>query len=429
MAAGAHGFSYRSGVLAAEEVPLAEIAAAVATPLYCYATAGLLGQYQALRDAFAGRAVQICYALKANDNLAVVRTFAAAGAGADIVSVGELHRALAAGVPPGRIVFSGVGKTTAEMATALAAGIHQFNVESLPELETLAAVAGAAGTRAPVVIRINPDVDAGTHDKIATGRKQDKFGVDWTAAPAIFARAAALASIDLVGIAVHIGSQLTSLAPYTAAFGRVAEMVRTLRGQGIRIDRLDLGGGLGVRYSDETPLAPAAYARLIAATVGELGCALTIEPGRFLVANSGVLLTRVILVKESAGRRFVIVDAGMNDLIRPALYGAHHTILPVVAPRQDAVWTPADVVGPVCESGDIFARDRPLPPVAADDLLVLLSAGAYSSVMASRYNSRPPAPDVQVHGRAFAVTRRRLSHAEMLAAETLPPWLGPESRP
>lgn len=421
-------FDYRDGLLAADGVPLARIADAVGTPVYCYSTAALTASYRSFVDAFAaqpalaGRA-SICYALKANSNLAVVRTLADLGAGADVVSEGEMRRALAAGVPAGKIVFSGVGKSRAEMAAALEAGILQLNVESDAELVALDEVARAHGVRAPVALRVNPDVEAGTLDKISTGRKQDKFGIDWDLAPRIFRHAVDLPGIDLCGIAVHIGSQLTSLAPYRAAFTRVADLARGLRAEGVPVRRLDFGGGLGITYHNETPPDVAAYAALIAELAGGLDCDILIEPGRRIAGPAGVLLTRVLRVKETPHRRFVIVDAAMNDLVRPAMYDAWHPVLPVRAAAPDAALRPADLVGPVCESTDIFAAQRALPPLAEGDLLAIGAAGAYGAVMASEYNSRPLVPEVLLREERWAIVRRRPTLDETLVLERMPDWL------
>ncbi|MFQ5784576.1 MAG: diaminopimelate decarboxylase [Alphaproteobacteria bacterium] len=420
-------FAYRDGRLCAEEVPLERIAATVGTPFYCYATATLERHYRVFAEAFADTDATVLYSLKANSNLAVVRTFATLGAGADVVSAGELHHALAAGVPPGRIVFSGVGKTRDEMAYALDAGILQFNVESLDEIEALNTVAAGRGVRAAVALRINPDIDPGTHEKITTGVRGNKFGIDYDRAGEAATRVAALPAVDLVGLAVHIGSQLTDLAPFEAAFARLAALVGTLRAAGHDIARLDLGGGLGIRYENETPPLPAAYAEMVRRATAETGCALLFEPGRMIVGNTGVLVTRVIYVKNTDHRRFVIVDAAMNDLLRPALYDAYHAIEPVIEPAPGAPRAPVDVVGPVCESGDTFARDRPLPPVAPGTLLVFRTAGAYGAVMASTYNARPLAPEVLVKGAEFAVVRRRPSFDEMVALEAMPAWLRDET--
>lgn len=421
--AGAPGFAYRKGALHVEDVALADIAAAVGTPAYVYSTAALEQNYRAYAEALAGLDATICYALKANGNLAVIRTLARLGAGADVVSEGELRRALAAGVPAGKIVFSGVGKTRAEMAFALDAGIAQLNVESEPELEALSEVAAAKGVAAPVAIRVNPDVDAGTHDKISTGRKENKFGIEAEHAVELYARAQAMKGIRTLGLAVHIGSQLTDLGPYRAAFERVAWLVRRLRAQGLKVSHLDLGGGLGIVYHREQPPSPADYGRLVREIIGPLGCAIAIEPGRSLVGNAGVLLTRVVYVKQGSARRFVIVDAAMNDLARPTLYDAYHDIVTVAAPPSGAELAPVDVVGPVCETGDTFAVGRPLPPVESGDLLALMTSGAYGAVMASTYNARPLVPEVLVKGARFAEVRARQDYDTMLKMDVMPPWL------
>ena len=416
-------FEYRDGALCAEDVPLDDIATATGTPFYCYATATLERHYRVFADAFSGVPATVLYSLKSNANLAVVRTFARLGAGADVVSAGELHRAVAAGVPGRRIVFSGVGKSREEMAYALDAGILQFNVESLDEIEALDAVAVSQARRAQVALRINPDVDARTHEKITTGVRANKFGIARDLAGEAAARVAASSALELVGLAVHIGSQLTELAPFEAAFARLAALTRALRAEGHAIERLDLGGGLGIRYRDENPPLPDVYAEMVKRETAGLGCELLLEPGRMIVGNAGVLVTRVLYVKEASERRFVIVDAAMNDLLRPALYDAYHAIEPVREPAPGAAYAPVDVVGPVCETGDTFALDRPLPPVSPGDLLVFRSAGAYGAVMASTYNARPLVPEVLVNGDRFAVVRRRPDFDEMAALESLPDWL------
>lgn len=421
------GFAYVDGVLTADRVPLPEIAARVGTPAYVYSTAGLEAAWRAYADAFdlrPGGGIDICYALKANSNLAVIRTLARLGAGADVVSEGEMRRAMAAGIPAGRIVFSGVGKTRDEQAAALKAGIHQINVESLPELDLLSAVAVELGVTAPVALRINPDVDAGTHGKIATGRKEDKFGIDFDHAGAAFARAKALPGLRPLGVALHIGSQLLSVTPFQRAFGKIGDLVRALRADGIGIERLDLGGGLGVPYRPEDREPDyRAYAAVVREATAGLDCHVTLEPGRSLVAAAGILLARVIHVKEGLHRRFLVLDAAMNDLIRPSLYDAWHTILPVKEPAAGAPLSPMDVVGPVCETGDTFARDRPLPPMRAGDLVAFLTAGAYGAVMAGTYNSRPLAPEVLAAKGGWSVVRRRPSLAEALELESMPDWL------
>jgi len=416
-------FTYRNGVLHAEDVPLPEIAAAVGTPFYCYAASTLEDRYRTFAAALADVNPTICYALKANSSQAVIRTFARLGAGADIVSEGELLRARAAGVPAEKIIFAGVGKTREEIRTALEHRIWQFNAESIPELHALSEVAVSMGVKAPVALRINPDVDAKTHAKISTGKKDNKFGIDYDHAREAYALAATLPGIEPVGIAVHIGSQLTDVTPFRDAFVRVADLVRALRADGHKVPRVDLGGGLGVPYRGETPPDLSAYAALVREIIRPLGCHVACEPGRWMVAEAGVLVSRVVHVKDGTSRRFVIVDAGMNDLIRPAMYDAYHPIDPVDEPAPDAPIGPVDVVGPVCESGDTFAIERPMPPLSAEDLVAFRFAGAYGAVMASTYNSRPLAPEVIVKGDRFATSRRRQTVEELLAAERLPPWL------
>ncbi|WP_298372107.1 diaminopimelate decarboxylase [Azospirillum sp.] len=416
-------FAYRYGVLHAEFVSVNEVARAVGTPFYLYSTAALEAHYSAYAGAFAGQDAGVCYALKANSNLAVIRTFAKLGAGGDVVSVGEMKRALAGGIPPERIVFSGVGKTREELRAALEAGIHQINVESIPELEALSAVASSLGVVAPIAIRVNPDVDVKTHAKITTGKKENKFGIDYDQARDIYKLAASLPGIKPVSIAVHIGSQLTDLAPFRAAYERLAALLHQLRADGHDIQRLDLGGGLGITYKNEAPPDLADYAAMVRSITGNLGCRVTLEPGRSLVGNAGILVSRVIYVKQGLHRRFAIVDAAMNDLIRPSLYEAYHGIIPVAEPESGAALEPYDVVGPVCESGDTFAVQRPLPTLADDDLVAFLSAGAYGAAMSSTYNTRPLIPEVLVNGDRFAVIRPRPTVEEMLAAERAPDWL------
>jgi diaminopimelate decarboxylase len=418
-------FSYRGGELFAEQLPVARIAATVGTPFYLYSAAGFTAQYRQFADAFLPDSPLICYAVKANSNLAVLRHFAALGAGADVVSEGELRRALAAGVPPQRIIFSGVGKTTAEMEAALEADIHQINVESVPELQRLSEVATAQSRSARVAIRVNPDVDAHTHVKISTGRKENKFGIELGEAFAAYRLAGELPGIEPVGLAVHIGSQLTDLEPYRCAFERVAELVLELRAFGLSVGRIDLGGGIGVRYHAERPLEPPRYANLVHDIFGPLGLTLAFEPGRVLTAAAGLLVSRVLYVKEGSTKRFVIVDAAMNDLIRPALYDAWHDIVPVRLPAAGATLAPADVVGPVCETGDTFAIDRELPPFAEGDLLAFTAAGAYGAVMSTTYNSRLLVPEVLVSGERFAIFRARPSYDALLSLDTIPQWLSP----
>jgi diaminopimelate decarboxylase len=417
-------FTYRGGELHAEGLAVAEIAAAVGTPFYLYSAAGFLGQYRRFAAAFAAERPLVCYSVKANSNLAVLRLFAGLGAGADVVSEGELRRALAAGVPPHRIIFSGVGKAPAELEAALSAQIHQINVESLPELLRLSAVAAARHETARVAIRVNPDIDAGTHAKIATGRKENKFGIGLDQTVEAYRLAAELPAIAPKGLAIHIGSQLVALEPFRRAFARLAELVLELRASGLPVERLDLGGGVGIRYDAEPAFDLDAYARLVRTMLVPLGVSLAFEPGRFLAGPAGLLVARVLYVKEGAQRRFVILDAAMNDLIRPTLYDAWHDVLPVSLPARDAVLAPADLVGPVCESGDTFATGRDLPPLAEGDLVALGTAGAYGAVMSSTYNSRLLVPEVLVAGERFAVIRERPSYEALLSLDRIPGWLG-----
>jgi len=418
-------FNYRQGILCAEDVAVPEIAASVGTPFYVYSAATLRRHFQVFDDALAGMDHLVCYAVKANSNLAVLRLLADMGAGMDVVSAGEYLRAKAAGVPGERIVFSGVGKTREEMRIALEGGIRQVNLESEPEMLALSEVATSLGVTVPVTIRVNPDVDAKTHEKISTGKSQNKFGIPISRARAAYAETAAQPGLKVVGIDVHIGSQLTDLAPYRAAYEKVAELTRTLRADGHEISRLDLGGGLGIPYerSNAAPPLPVDYGRVVQETVGDLGCEIEIEPGRLIAGNAGLMVTRVIYVKQGEGRKFLIVDAAMNDLVRPAMYEAHHDIVPVVEPEAGAEQDLYDIVGPVCESGDTFAKSRSLPAFAADDLVAFRSAGAYGAVMASEYNSRPLIPEVLVDGDRFAVVRARPSYDEMLARDSVPDWL------
>ncbi len=420
-------FAYRDGVLCAESLPLEEIAAAVGTPAYVYSSSDVETAYRDFAEALGGLPATICYAVKANGNQALIATLGRLGAGADVVSEGELRRALAAGIPAEKIVFAGVGKTAQELAFALDRNILQFNVESLPELELLNRIALEKGRQAPVALRINPNVDAGTHAHISTGRSDHKFGIDIDQAPAIFARARDLAGISLQGIAVHIGSQLLDLAPYRAAFARLVALYREFQAAGYPLRRLDLGGGLGIAYKGEQTPDLRAYAGVVREATAGLDADLIFEPGRLLVGNAGVLLTRVIYLKEGSSRRYAIVDAAMNDLIRPMLYEAWHEILPAREAAPGAAAAPVDIVGPICETTDTFARGRPLPPLAAGDLLTICSAGAYSAVMSSSYNARLPAPEVLVRGDRFAVVRPRLDHEALIAQDRMPDWLDGES--
>jgi diaminopimelate decarboxylase len=416
-------FPYRGGELHAEDVPIERIAAAVGTPFYLYSAAGLAALYHRFAEAFAPAKPLVCYAVKANSNLAVLRLFARLGAGADVVSEGELRRALAAGIPPRHIIFSGVGKTREELEAALAAGIHQINVESVPELRRLSEVAVARRQTARVALRVNPDIDALTHAKIATGKKENKFGIDIEDAGEAYRLAAELPGIEPVGLAMHIGSQLVDLGPFRDAFARLAELVLELRAAGLSVGLLDLGGGIGIRYHAERPPEPAAYAALVRQVFGPLEVELAFEPGRVLCGPAGLLIASVVYVKDGATRRFVILDAAMNDLIRPALYEAWHDIVPVRLPSAGAVLSPADVVGPVCETGDTFGTERDVPPLAEGDLVALTDAGAYGAVMSSAYNSRLLVPEVMVSEGRFAVIRARPSYEAMLALDAIPDWL------
>ncbi len=415
-------FNYRNGALCAEDVAIADIAEAVGTPFYCYSAATLERHYRIFTEALSGLDATVCFSVKSNGNLAVLRTLANLGAGADVVSGGELKRALAAGMQADRIVFSGVGKTESEIEQALVANIRSINAESEPELAAIDRVAKRLDKRAQVMLRINPDVDAHTHAKITTGLNENKFGIEWTAAHQVIVRARALANVQIVGLAVHIGSQMTDLEPFREAFIRVRDVVAMLRADGIAITHLDLGGGLGVPYDGSETPPPADYGRIVRETVGDLGCRLAFEPGRLIVGNAGILVTKVVYVKDGATRRFVIVDTAMNDLLRPALYDAKHEIVPVAATNQAS--EVVDVVGPVCETGDTFATQVALAPVKAGDYLAIRTAGAYGSVMASTYNSRDLVPEVLVRGAEFAVVRRRMGLQAFLDYEQFPAWLG-----
>ena len=417
-------FEYRGGVLHAEEVPLDKIADEVGTPFYCYSTATLTRHYRVFAAALPKTAL-IAFSVKANGNLAVLKTLGNLGAGADVVSAGELKKALAAGIPAQRIVFSGVGKTKEEMRIALDAGIYQFNVEGEPELDALSEVAASLNAKAPVTLRVNPDVDAKTHAKINTGTAETKFGIPWSRAHAAYAHGAKLPGIEIVGVDVHIGSQITELAPFKAAFERVAGLIAELRSKGHRIGRADLGGGLGVPYrlDNAPPPDPAAYGSVIAAATKHLDVQLILEPGRLIAANAGILVSRVIYVKPGESKVFLVLDAGMNDLIRPAMYDAHHDILPIREPQPNAPRQRYDVVGPVCETADLFARDRDLPEARGSDLMAIMTAGAYGSVMASAYNARPPAPEVLVHGQQWCVVRPRMTLEALFALDRVPGWL------
>jgi diaminopimelate decarboxylase len=418
-------FEVRDGELWCEDVPLRQIAEEVGTPVYVYSTATLERHYTVFRDAFAPRKVLVAYAMKANSNLSVMKTLARLGAGADTVSEGEIRRALAAGVPPSRIVFSGVGKTRRELAFAVEIGVSEINVESEPELDLLAEVAELLDARPKVTFRVNPDVSAGGHAKISTGKSENKFGVSFSEAERLYAKAAANKNLDLIGVSCHIGSQITDLAPMAEAFAKMRGLVERLRGQGLPVERLDLGGGLGAPYFDQPdPPTPADFAAVVEDVLEGLDIELVFEPGRVIAANAGILLSRVIHVHERPeGRRFLVVDAAMNDLVRPAMYDAFHHIRPVRQPRPGANLSAYDVVGPVCETGDTFCRDRELPPLGAGDLIAFMTAGAYGAAMSSEYNTRPLVPEVLVSGDKYAVVRPRPTYEEMLAREPLAPWL------
>jgi len=421
-------FDYRGGELHGEDVSLRHIAEQVGTPFFCYSTATLERHYRVFSEAVSGLDSSICYAVKANSNIAVIATLANLGAGADVVSGGELQRALVAGVPPEKIVFSGVGKTANELAQALKAGVKQINVESEPELRSLSAVAQALGKEAQVAVRVNPNVDAGTHEKITTGKSENKFGIDLDLAPGVYRRAADLPGIRLSGVALHIGSQLTDLEPYRIAYGKAVEFVRELRANGHDIRHLDLGGGLGITYDQENAPSPQEYGDMVAEVIGDLDCSVTFEPGRLITGNAGVLVTEVIFVKEGIDRKFCIIDSAMNDLIRPTLYNAYHAIVPLSEPESGATTTKMDVVGPICESGDYFAKGRELPPIADGDLLAVRTVGAYAAVMSSAYNSRPLAPEVLVNGDQYSIIRKRVTIDDMINFESLPDWMDSQGK-
>jgi diaminopimelate decarboxylase len=418
-------FLYKNGVLHAEDVSLSEIAATVGTPFYAYSTATLLRHFALFDEALAGMDHLVCYAMKAASNQAILKTLANAGAGMDVVSGGEYLRAKAAGVSGDKIVFSGVGKTADEMRMALQGGIRQFNVESEPEMALLNSIALELGKTAPITIRVNPDVDAKTHAKIATGKSENKFGIPIARARDVYAMAGSMRGLDVIGIDVHIGSQLVDLAPFEQAYLKVAELTEQLRADGHDIRRLDLGGGLGIPYarSNQAPPLPSEYGALIKKCVGHLGCEVEIEPGRLIVGNAGVLVSQVIYVKSGEGRDFLILDAAMNDLIRPAMYDAYHDIVPLREPDAAVEQQPYDIVGPVCESGDTFAKQRMMPPLDAGDLVAFRSAGAYGAVMSSEYNTRPMIPEVLVNSDQFAVIRSRPTFDEMINRDTIPEWL------
>jgi diaminopimelate decarboxylase len=421
-----HHFAYRDGVLHAEDVDLKMLADEVGTPFYVYSSETLEHHVRVFTKAFEGQDHLICYSMKANSNQAVIKTLGAMGAGIDVVSEGELRRALAAGIPASRIVFSGVGKTAREMGYALQEGIACFNVESEPELELLSSVAHRMGLRAAVSIRINPDVDAETHEKITTGKADNKFGIAFGRAEEIYAKAASLPGIEVTGVDMHIGSQITKLEPFEAAFKLMADVIRRLRAQGHNIRHADVGGGLGVpyRHGNEVPPHPDEYAHIIKRVLGPLGVKIMLEPGRLIVGNAGILVSRVIYMKQGEAQKFCIVDAAMNDLIRPTLYGAWHDIVPVVAPADGSVTETVDVVGPVCETGDFMARGRDLPPLVQGDLIAIMTAGAYGAVQAGTYNSRPLIPEVLVKANRYAIVRPRQTYEELIGRDRLAPWQG-----
>src|SRR3954468_12452954 len=419
-----HHFQYKDGVLCAEDVHLDRLAEEVGTPFYCYSTATLERHYKVFAGALPAGSL-VAYAAKANDNLAVLKTLSRLGAGCDVVSGGELAKALAASIPASRIVFSGVGKTREEMRSGLEAGIYQFNVESEPELAALDEVARSLGKRAPTALRINPDVDAKTHAKINTGTSETKFGIPFVRAREAYAHAATLKGIAVVGVDVHIGSQITDLQPFETAFKRVAELVALLRSDGHAITRLDLGGGLGVPYenSNMAPPDPSEYGAMVSRVTKGLDCTLSFEPGRLIAANAGVLVSRVLYVKHGEAKHFLIIDAGMNDLIRPAMYDAWHEIIPVQEPAVGSARTAYDVVGPVCETSDLFAAARQIPELKAGDLVAILSAGAYGAVMAGDYNARPRIAEVLVRGEQWGIVRPRETYADLIAKDRIPDWL------
>ncbi len=412
-------FHYKNGIYHAEDVPLPKIAEAVGTPFYCYSSATFTRHFNVLKEAFAAIPTTICYAVKANSNLAVLKLLAGLGAGADTVSEGEIRRAVAAGIPVEKVVFSGVGKTRDEMRYALSLPISQFNVESLEELEQLNEVAASMGVIAPVAVRVNPDVVANTHEKITTGRKEDKFGIPYDMAPSVYARAAELPHIKVQGITTHIGSQLTSLEPFRKAFQRVVSLVEQLKAAGHAIEVVDLGGGLGIPYAEEAPPSPAEYAQMIIKEIQHLGCRLELEPGRVIAGNAGILVSSLLYMKRTPHREFAVIDAAMNDLMRPAMYGSHHNIFPV---QEGKPMQKADIVGPVCETSDVFTKQADIPDLKPDDLVAIRSAGAYGAVMSGTYNTRLLIPEVLVEGDKFAVIRPRQTYEELLGLDQFADW-------
>ncbi len=420
-----HHFSYKGGVLHAEDVSLSRIAAEVGTPFYCYSSATLTRHYKVLAEAFSGQDAVICFAVKANSNQAVLATMARLGAGMDVVSEGELRRARAAGVAPEKIIFAGVGKTRDEIAYALREGIQSFNVESEPELEALSEVAAGLGATARVAIRVNPDVDAKTHAKISTGKSENKFGIPYLKAVELYAEARRLPAVSVEGIHMHIGSQITDLAPFRDAFRLMRDLTLELRREGHDIRHLDIGGGLGVPYrgSNDVPPHPDEYAALVKAALGDLGAKIYLEPGRMIAGNAGILVTRVVYVKQGAGKRFTIVDGAMNDLIRPTLYEAYHEVWPVTEALSQEPPVLQDIVGPVCETGDYLALERTLAPFEAGDLVAVMTAGAYGAVMSSTYNTRPLVPEILVNEAAYEIVRARPTYDELIGLDRLPAWL------
>lgn len=420
-----HHFDYKDGVMHAESVSLNRIADEVGAPFYCYSSATFERHYRVFAEAFADLPAMVCYAMKANSNQAVLKTLARLGAGADVVSEGELRRAMAAGIPGERIMFSGIGKTAREIRLGLEAGIHCFNVESEPELEILNRIAGELDQIAPISIRINPDVDARTHAKIATGKSENKFGIPWVRALEVYATAAQMPNVKAIGIDTHIGSQITELEPFDSAFARLAALIGELRAAGHDIQHVDLGGGLGIPYGrgSVVPPLPSDYAKVVHKHMQGLDCRVIFEPGRMIAGNAGILVTEVIYVKQGAEKTFVVVDAAMNDLIRPTLYNAIHDIMPVNEPASTTQMIQADIVGPVCETGDYLALDRTMPAVGAGDRLAIMTAGAYGAVQSSTYNSRLLVPEVMVHGDKFHVVRPRTGYEDLIGLDSTPPWL------
>lgn len=415
-------FEYRQGEMFAEDVKIADVANEVGTPFYLYSSASLEHQFNQFKDAFGDLDILICYAVKANTNQAVIKTLADLGAGADVVSEGEMRRAILAGIPPRKIVYSGVAKTVDEMKYALNQGIFQFNVESEPELFQLSKVASSLNKTADITFRVNPDVDAKTHAKISTGKSENKFGIPWTKIREICGEAAKLPGINLVGLDLHIGSQITDLLPFEMAFTRVSGLIKTLREDDHNITRFDLGGGLGISYEgNDFPPMPAEYAEMVKRVVSDLGCKIIIEPGRFLVGNAGILVSKVVYIKEGEERKFMIIDAAMNDLLRPSMYDAYHDIVPVKESMEQK--QPYDIVGPVCETGDSFAKDRLITPVKKEELVAIRSVGAYGAVMAGTYNTRRLVPEVIVKKDIFSVVRPRPTYEEIIGLDQLPPWL------